>query len=138
MQMTPHDFTTFSRLYEEAKYWSSFIGALWVVFKGLRWVKDIRDKDLKGIDSNVVSLKNEVQQQTSLMCGSFDKLNSTMDRGIENLRSDFRTFYTSPDPIMIPVHARASRKKASVSARAKAKQATPAKPKTPRAPKPKR
>jgi hypothetical protein len=94
----------------DTKFYIALAGALWTAFKGFNWVKDIREKDLKGI-------KDDLAQQNHLLGTGFTALSN----GITELRSDFRTFYTSPDPVMVPVRARTVRKCESVSNRKQAK-----------------
>lgn len=109
------------RIYEESKFWSALVGGLWVSFKCFTWVKDIREKDLKTIQTGVTCLTDNLQKQTNVIETGFSTQTSSLVREVQELRSDFRTFYTAPDPLMIPVQARGPRKKASTAARAKAK-----------------
>lgn len=123
------DVETLTRLYTESKFWAALVGGLWVAFKGINWVKDIREKDLKGLKSDISHVGIELNRQTDTIASGFTSLQTATTRELQELRSDFRTFYTAPDPLMIPVHARGPKKKASVTARSKAKAKTPAKPK---------
>jgi hypothetical protein len=100
----------------DTKFYMALVGLLWTTFKGFNWVKDIREKDLKG-------LKDDIGTQTHVIGTGFNALAA----GISELRNDFRTFYTSPDPLMIPVSARTTRKRKSVAARAAAAAAKPPK-----------
>jgi hypothetical protein len=99
----------------DTKFYLGLAGLLWTAFKGFNWVKDIREKDLKGI-------KDDLSTQTDVIGTGF----SNLADGIRELRNDFRTFYTSPDPLMIPVNARMTRKRKSVTERSKAKARKPA------------
>lgn len=110
----------------DTKFYLALVGVLWTAFKGVTWVKDIREKDLKGIDGKVDNVGTEIRTQTSAMNAGFTGLSATVDRGFQELRSDFRTFYTSPDPLMVPVRARATKKRKSTAMRKDAK-ATPRK-----------
>ena len=94
----------------DTKFYIALFGLLWTAFKGFHWVKDIREKDLKGI-------KDDLGAQTHVIGTVF----ANVAEGLRELRGDFRTFYTSPDPLMIPVSARTTRKRKSVAARSAAK-----------------
>lgn len=98
----------------DTKFYVALAGILWAAFKGFNWVKDIRDEDLKGI-------KHDLRDQTSIIATGLATLGAIMDRGFQEMRNDFRTFYTSPDPLMVPVNARTTRKRKSVAVRTKAK-----------------
>lgn len=89
-------------IYEQSKFWIALISFLWAIFKGFNWVKDIREKDLKDIHNGVTSLRGEIQGQTTQIVDQ-----------IKELRSDFRTFYTIPQPQMIPARAKAPRRKST-------------------------
>lgn len=103
----------------ETKFYVGLASLMWTAFKGFNWVKDIREKDLKGLKEDVGTVSTELRQQTHVIGNGF----STLLAGVHDLRSDFRTFYTSPDPLMVPVRARATRKRKSVAARKNAKAA---------------
>lgn len=94
----------------DTKFYLTLGSALWGIFKGFTWVKDIRDKDLKGI-------KDDLSNQTGVISSGFSRLADS----IHEMRTDLRTFYTSPDPLMMPVSARATRKRKSVESRSAAK-----------------
>lgn len=111
----------------DTKFYLAVMGAVWAASRGFTWVKDIRDKDLKSVQNGVDEVSSEVRQQTSVIGTGFTTLSTIMDRGFQELRSDFRTFYTQPDPIMVPVHARSTRKRKSTATRLTAKSSPPAK-----------
>lgn len=99
----------------DTKFYLALFGILWTSFKGFNWVKDIREKDLKGI-------KDDLSTQTQVIGTGFSNLTD----GVRELRNDFRTFYMSPDPLMIPMNARTTRKRKSVAERSNAKARKPA------------
>lgn len=103
----------------DTKFYLGLAGLVWTASKGFNWVKDIREKDLKGLKEDMGTVSTELRQQTNVISTGF----STLLSGVHDLRSDFRTFYTSPDPLMVPVRARATRKRKSVAARKEAKAA---------------
>lgn len=103
----------------DTKFYLALAGAAWAARKGFDWVKGIRTEDLAG-------LKTDLSSQTTVISTGFARLSES----IHEMRTDLRTFYTSPDPIMIPVSAR-KRKSVATRSAAKAKKA-PAK-KKPRA-----
>lgn len=100
----------------DTKFYLGLAGLLWTAFKGFNWVRDIREKDLKGI-------KDDLGAQTHVIRDGF----AALSEKVGDLSSDFRNFYISPDPLMIPVSARATRKRKSVATRVAAKARTPAK-----------
>jgi hypothetical protein len=119
--LTTADTNILAHVYEESKFWSALIGMLWAAFKGFSWIKDIREKDLKGIQGDVSLLSGEVRRQTDVISTVTDRQTNAMTRELQELRSDFRTFYTAPDALMVPVHARGIRKRANATAHAKVK-----------------
>lgn len=104
----------------DTKFYIGLVTAIWGIFKGFNWVRGIREEDLKGI-------KHDLTDQTSVISNGLNSLGAIMDRGFQEMRNDFRTFYTSPDPLMVPVNARTTRKRNSVAVRAKAKARQPVK-----------
>ena len=116
------------KVYPEVKFWVSLCGSLWAIFKGVSWVKDIRDKDLVGLKADVATANSELTKQTETIASGFNTLQSVTDRGFRDLRDDFRTFYMAPDPVMAPARARksqikpkAAKSKAKVKSNAKTK-----------------
>lgn len=109
--------TTVAQFFQSAdtKFYIMLIGGMWTAFRGFNWVRDIREKDLRGI-------KEDLGAQTTVIGNGFANLSD----GIRELRNDFRTFYIAPDPLMLPVSARTTRKRNSVSARSEAKKRKPA------------
>ena len=100
-------------LYEQLKYWLPALGILWGAFKTFRWVKEIREKDLADLKISVEGLKTGITDTKSAV----EKMEEGVGTKIENqtisivdqlkeLRSDFRTFYTIPQPQMIPARAK--------------------------------
>lgn len=110
--MLTDSITTLAQFFQSAdtKFYLMLIGGMWTAFRGFNWVRDIREKDLKGI-------KEDLGTQTNVIGNGF----ANLSEGIRELRSDFRTFYIAPDPLMIPVSARTTRKRKSVSTRTEAK-----------------
>lgn len=109
------------KLYPEIKFWAGLVGGLWAVFNGLNWVKDIREKDLKGLKSDVAIANTELTKQTETIASGFSTLQAVTDRGFRDLRDDFRTFYMAPDPVMAPARARKSQTKPKAPAKPKPK-----------------
>ena len=75
-------------LYPELKFWSQLCGGIWLVFKGLQWVKDIKVKDLAEIKTSVNDVKTglseihtEMKEQTNSIVGE-----------LKELRADFRAY----------------------------------------------
>lgn len=94
----------------DTKFYLLLIAVGGAARSGFNWVKDFREKDVQGI-------KEDLSAQTHVISSGFNNLTT----GLQELRSDFRTFYTSPDPIMVPVNARTPRKRKSVTKRSKTK-----------------
>lgn len=90
------------KYYEEGKFWLAIGGALWYAFKGLEWIKQVRENDLKHIHSEVQSLGIGVKEQTL----AFVKAVESNTVELKELRRDLFTALVSP----IPAKARAKRK----------------------------
>jgi sulfite exporter TauE/SafE len=86
----------FHQVYPEVKFWASIVAGLWMIFKGVNWVKAIRENDLVHIQAGVDSIKTELAEQTKELV-----------RELSELRADFRTFI-APAPIAV---VRAKRRK---------------------------
>jgi hypothetical protein len=78
----------FKEIYPEAKFWSSLVGGLWLVFKGLTWVKEIKTKDLAAIKEGVAEVKNGLNNIHNEMKG---QTVSIVDE-LRELRADFRAY----------------------------------------------
>lgn len=87
-------------IYEQSKFWIGLITFVWSIFKGFNWVKDIRDKDLKGLHEGIVSLRGDLQGQTTQLVEQ-----------IKELRNDVRYSQYRPQyEVMEPARSRAPRK----------------------------
>jgi hypothetical protein len=80
-------FSVFHSVYPELKFWASVVGGLWMVFRGINWLKSIKDNDLVHIQLGVNEIKSELKEQTSAVC-----------KELSDLRCDFRT-YVAPQLI---------------------------------------
>lgn len=115
-------------IYDTIEFWLLIGGGVWGAFKSYQWVKAIREKDLKGLKTDVTTLNADLNRQTQSIESGFTSLEDATTRALQELRSDFRTFYISPDPRMVPVRTRTMRKKKSTTVKARVK--SPVKKKT--------
>ena len=92
-------------IYDELKWWGTVLGVAWTAFKAFNWVKDMREKDIKGIGDGVSGLKTEIKEQTT-------QFMSAMNDNTKEIR-DLRTVLTQAliAPMPIAKAARARRKK---------------------------
>ena len=127
--MTAPDFITVAALqwaYEHLEFWIAVAGLAW---GGFRWYSWITDK-VTTIDNGVASAATDNKAGFNSVVAEVRSQTESTVRELQELRNDFRTFYTQPDPIMMPVHARSTRKAKSVTERTKAKTKAPARTKT--------
>ncbi len=109
---------------DQLKWWVGILSA--VVFSGriVNWFRDIRVKDLKEIHEGVVTTQSELVKQTDVLQKGFSSLETSHTRDIQELRSDFRTFYM-PQHAMMAAASGPARKKAARSNRPTTKKAKP-------------
>jgi hypothetical protein len=102
---------------DQVKWWAGILGAL--VFGGriVGWFKDIRAKDLKEIQSGVVTTQSELVKQTEVLQKGFYSLETSHTRDIQELRNDFRTFFAFGKPAMAAAASGPPRKKSARSGR---------------------
>jgi hypothetical protein len=91
-------------IYEQSKFWLGLITFIWSIFKGFSWVRDIRDKDLKGLHEGIVSLRGDLQGQTTQLVEQ-----------IKELRNDVRysshpRYFREDEGGLSPARSRPARK----------------------------
>lgn len=82
----------FKMIYEQGKFWFTVSTVIWGAKKGFDWVKDIREKDIPEVKTSINNVHLELQQQTSQIVTSLDKLGSEF----KEMRQDFRTYVAPP------------------------------------------
>ena len=92
-------------LYEESKFWIGIATAIIGIYRGFEWVKDIRTKDIPGIQAGVNDLKFEITSQTTSLVKATD--NNTHE--LRELRSDIKTLTQA---FIVPPKVRAARARA--------------------------
>jgi hypothetical protein len=92
-------------IYEIAKVWLPILGVIWSAYKGVNWIKEIRDKDFVNLTSSVSSLnthitglRDELKQQTAAFTGAVSMQTTGLRDELKELRSDLRTFYVPSNP----------------------------------------
>jgi hypothetical protein len=102
---------------DQVKWWAGILGAL--VFGGriVGWFKDIRAKDLKEIQAGVVTTQAELVKQTEVLQKGFSSLEVSHTRDIQELRNDFRTFFSFGKPAMAAAASGPPRKRSARSNR---------------------
>jgi hypothetical protein len=86
-------------LFDEIKFFVSFVGVLWVAFGAYNWVKDA----LSGTRDDVKALKTEVSEQTK----SIVHVTEQNTNEIKGLRDDMKLIIGA---MMQPTRARAARR----------------------------
>jgi hypothetical protein len=71
-------------------------------WKGVQWVKEIRTKDFKDLRDAV----GDTQTSLESIGHKLDSQTSAVVRELQELRSDFRTFYTQAVPQMLPAQSK--------------------------------
>jgi hypothetical protein len=79
---TLYDF--FYTIYPELKFWGSAGFALWLLFQGVNWIKQIKTNDLAHIHETVVAGKEQAEKQTEAIVTELRELRS-------ELRDDLRS-----------------------------------------------
>lgn len=70
--------------------WTPLIGgAIWGLFKGYQWVKDVREKDLKQLKQNMADLHTGIEGVRA----AIDTQTQSLVAELREQRQDFRTFY---------------------------------------------
>ena len=99
--VTPEVMPVLQTLYTEGKFWMALISSLWLVFKGITWIKEIRTNDLVHIQAGVTDLHGEMKQQTTSIVNE-----------LSELRGDIRSFTTMLVAPQLAMGVRAKKKRA--------------------------
>ena len=78
----------FYTLYPELKFWISAGGALWLLFKGVAWIKTIKTNDLTHIHETINATSKQMDKQTSAIVLELRELRT-------ELRDDLRSLTTA-------------------------------------------
>lgn len=107
---------------DNRKYWVSLVAIIIGAYKAFQWVKGIRTEDLSEVKVSLTSvstkiddgfdkLAKKIEETSASQLRSTEFQTSSFVREIQEMRHDFRTFYTQPVAQMAPARARAPRKK---------------------------
>ena len=77
-------------IYPELKFWCSAGGVLWLLFRGVTWIKTIKTNDLHHIHETVSSTKAQLEKQTEVLGTQLEKQTSALVGELRELRADFR------------------------------------------------
>ncbi len=106
MQLNHDTILSLSFVYEQAKFWLPAITAAYAIFRAWNWVKAIRETDLTTITSSVKNTNAAVEKLEASMSAHLQAQTVSIVDQLKELRSDFRTFYTIPQPQMVPARSR--------------------------------
>lgn len=107
-------------LAEDYKFWLIVITIITAGYKAYDWVKQIRTRDLPDIHGEIKNLKTGLDSLGTKL----DAQTTSVVGELKEMRSDFRTFYTSPSPLMMAAYARPERPAPKRKPRAKKTLAT--------------
>lgn len=134
MQISHDTIVSTSFIYEQSKFWIALLGGAYGAYKALSraftWIKEIREKDLAQLTVNVDTMKTgiidtntSIRNMEGILAKKFEDQTTSIVDQLKELRSDFRTFYTIPQPQMIPARAKpVTKRKEKAKPRAKKKQ----------------
>lgn len=88
-------------LYNESKFWIALCGLMWSAFKGVAWIRALKENDLHHLQLGVNDVKTGIGEVKT----GLDRQTDAVVNEIKELRADFRAFYPQP------VRARASKGK---------------------------
>jgi len=77
----------FYTLYPELKFWCSAGGVLWLLFKGVSWIKAIKTNDLHHIHETVVSTGQQLEKQTGAIVDELRELRKELRDDLRSLSS---------------------------------------------------
>lgn len=103
--LSPDMLSLLIAVYNYGKVILGFSGVAVAGWKVVQWVKEIRTKDFAELRASV----NDTQISLTTLGHKVDSQTSAVVRELQELRSDFRTFYTQPVPQMLPAQARPKR-----------------------------
>lgn len=87
------------------------------VYKVYTWVKAIRTEDLTEVRTGIKTMSSKfddgfnvlarkIEESGAAQVRSTEFQTTSFVRELQEMRQDFRTFYTNPTPAMLPAHAR--------------------------------
>lgn len=88
-EMNSELYAAWIRFYPEFKFWGTFGGILWTLFKGVGWIKSIRTNDLASIQNSVVSMENGLEKQTLCIVGELKELRTELREDLRSLTNAF-------------------------------------------------
>jgi hypothetical protein len=93
---------TWFGVYTFFKFWAPIVAALWAVFKGMSWIKDIREKDFVEVKTGIVDFNIKLDK----LHISIEAQTNSFVNEMRELRSDFRAFYVPTMQKARPARAR--------------------------------
>lgn len=117
MQLNLDSVHSISQALEGWKFWALLGSGVIGAYKWYTWVKEIRTVDLDEVrtgiktmsvkfDDGFDKLVKKVEETSANQVRSTEFQTSSFVRELQEMRQDFRTFYTNPTPAMLPAHAR--------------------------------
>lgn len=91
------------------KFWTTLGACVVAVYKAYDWVKQIRTKDIPEMHSEIKKLSVSID----VLGSKLDAQTTSVVGELKEMRSDFRTFYISPSPLMMAARAKAPVKRKS-------------------------
>lgn len=113
MQINHDIIVTTAFILDQARFWIPCIGFGWGLYKAFAWVKAIREKDLAelkvsmdGVKTGLEATNTAISRMEQTSTENFKSQTTSIVDQLKELRSDFRTFYTIPQPQMLPARAK--------------------------------
>lgn len=103
--LSPDTIALVLAVYNYGKVILGLSGLAVAIWKVVQWVKEIRTKDFADLRASV----SETQVSLTTLGHKVDSQTSAVVRELQELRSDFRTFYTQPVPQMLPAQSKPKR-----------------------------
>ncbi len=103
--ISPESIALIMAIYSYGKIIVGLAAATVAGWRLVQWVKEIRTKDFADLRVAVT----ETQASIEGLGHKVDAQTSALVRELQELRNDFRTFYTQPVPQMLPARSRPKR-----------------------------
>ncbi len=102
MQVDDSMYHSLKVIVDASKFWLALAAVVLGGNKIFTWVKEIRTKDLKEVQNNLAELSSKIKDVST----KIDDQTTAVVSELKELRGDFRTFYISPTPQMLPARAK--------------------------------
>jgi hypothetical protein len=84
------DLSLSRQIYEEAKFWGPAIAAAWVIFRGIDWIKDIKDNHLTHIQQGINDFNTKLDVSLKAQTDQIVKATQANTGEITELRGDIK------------------------------------------------